>query len=136
MVGFPKCFPCCHCFRPDTPPTCRNPRVWGQTCLPRNGTIVMVGEAQGRGAPMAQEGKEESEVPVLAGRLLTLISASWVSDACRVAAALRLADLLAAGPRTSAELAEVTGTHAPSLHRLLRALAALDVCAEGEDGCF
>jgi SAM-dependent methyltransferase len=47
-----------------------------------------------------------------------------------VAAELGLADLLASGPRTSVELAEATGTHAPSLLRLLRALAALDVVAQ------
>jgi hypothetical protein len=43
------------------------------------------------------------------------------------AAELRLADAMAAGPRTSKELAKETGTHAPSLLRLLRALASLGV---------
>ncbi|MFI0356826.1 methyltransferase [Actinomadura sp. 9N407] len=43
------------------------------------------------------------------------------------AAELRLADAMAAGPRTSTELAKETGTHAPSLRRLLRALASMGV---------
>jgi hypothetical protein len=41
----------------------------------------------------------------------------WVSQAV-----LSLADHLASGPRTAADLAEATGAHAPSLARLLRAL--------------
>jgi SAM-dependent methyltransferase len=52
------------------------------------------------------------------------------------AAELGLADLLAAGPRAAAELAAATGAHAPSLRRLLRALAAFGVVAEEEDGRF
>ena len=52
------------------------------------------------------------------------------------AAELGLADLLAAGPRDAADLAAATGTHAPSLRHLLRALAAYGVFAEGEEGRF
>ena len=52
------------------------------------------------------------------------------------AAELGLADLLAAGPRDAADLAAATETHAPSLRRLLRALAAYGVFVEGEDGRF
>lgn len=51
-----------------------------------------------------------------------------------VAAKLGLADLLAAGPRDTASLAEESGTHAPSLARLLRALAALGVVMQHADG--
>lgn len=63
-------------------------------------------------------------------------------NACRdaallyVAAKLGLADLLADGPRSSAELAGSLGAHAPSLHRILRALVALGVCLEEPDGRF
>jgi hypothetical protein len=53
-----------------------------------------------------------------------------------VAAKLRLADLLADGPRTSAQLAETLGAHHEALHRVLRALTALDVCSEERDGRF
>ena len=51
-----------------------------------------------------------------------------------VAAQLRLADLLAAGPRRVEELADATDTHAPSLVRLLRMLAALGVVEQEADG--
>lgn len=53
-----------------------------------------------------------------------------------VAAKLGLADLLADGPRTSVDLARSLGAHAPSLHRVLRGLAVLGVCAEEDDGRF
>jgi hypothetical protein len=52
------------------------------------------------------------------------------------AAELRLADALAAGPRTSAELAKETGTHPPSLYRLLRALASLGAVMQQDEDLF
>jgi hypothetical protein len=51
-----------------------------------------------------------------------------------VAAQLGLADLLADGPRGAEDLAAAAGAHAPSLARLVRALAALGVVAEETDG--
>ena len=54
----------------------------------------------------------------------------WVSRVVYAAAKLGLADLLAAGPRSAAELAGVTGTHALSLHRLMRTLAGLGILTE------
>ena len=47
-----------------------------------------------------------------------------------VAVELGLAERLAAGPRTAADLAADVGAHAPSLRRLLRALVAIGVVAE------
>jgi hypothetical protein len=52
------------------------------------------------------------------------------------AAELEIADLLAERPRTSAELADATGTHRPSLLRLLRALAGLGVLAQTDEDRF
>lgn len=49
---------------------------------------------------------------------------------------LKVADHLTEGPRSIAELAELTGTHAPSLHRALRALASKGIFTEVEDGVF
>ena len=57
-----------------------------------------------------------------------------VSAALRTMVVLDLANHLAAGPRTVVELALATGTHMPSLARLLRALVALDLCAYDEAG--
>jgi orsellinic acid C2-O-methyltransferase len=52
------------------------------------------------------------------------------------AAELRIADLLADGPRTATQLADAAGAHAPSLRRLLLALAALGVVAHVDDDRF
>ncbi len=54
----------------------------------------------------------------------------WASRAVYAAAALRLADHLADGARSAADLASATATHAPSLYRLLRALASLGLVTE------
>ena len=68
--------------------------------------------------------------------LIQLIFGKWVSMAVSVAAKLRLADKLAAGPKSVADLAAETGTHAPSLYRLMRALASVGVFASDEAGKF
>ncbi|HEV2783427.1 MAG TPA: methyltransferase [Actinophytocola sp.] len=53
-----------------------------------------------------------------------------------VAARLGLADHLAGGPKTGAELATATGSHGPSLHRLLRALVCLGVVTQADGDRF
>jgi SAM-dependent methyltransferase len=85
---------------------------------------------------MSDDRTATADRTLLASQLLETITGSWKAQAVHVAAELRLADLLANGPRTSAELAAATGAHAPSLQRLLRALTALDVCRECDDGAF
>jgi len=70
------------------------------------------------------------------GLLYQLIFGFFPAAAVYVAARLRVPDLLAEGPRSSEELAEATGTHAPSLYRLLRALAYLGILGETESGGF
>jgi SAM-dependent methyltransferase len=68
--------------------------------------------------------------------LLHMLTGYWITQVIYVAAKLGIADLLERGPRTSDELAMSTGTHAPSLYRLLRALANLGVFEEDETGYF
>src|SRR5437867_7203724 len=68
--------------------------------------------------------------------LLQMITGYWTAQVIYVAAKLGLADLLKDGPRSSDQLAQATGTHAPSLPRLLRALVGLAVFAEDTDGGF
>jgi len=68
--------------------------------------------------------------------LRRLVNGYQVTQAIHVAATLGIADLLRDGPRSSADVAAATETHAPSLHRVLRALAALGVLHEGDDGRF
>lgn len=65
-----------------------------------------------------------------------MIVGAWVTQAIYVAAEIGIADLLAAAPRTAAELARETGTHAASLYRVLRALASIDIFREGQDCRF
>ena len=69
-------------------------------------------------------------------QLVETIRAFQRSRALTVAAELGVADLLRDGPRTAHELADATGTHAPALHRPLRALASLGVFHEDEQQQF
>jgi len=59
-----------------------------------------------------------------------------VSRLVNLAATLNLADHLASGPKTAAELAPATGTHAPALHRVLRTMASLGFFTEDADHRF
>lgn len=56
--------------------------------------------------------------------------------ALSVVAELGVADHLAGGPRPVGELAEATGTHGPSLARVLRVLVPAEILAEPEPGVF
>lgn len=69
-------------------------------------------------------------------QLNQLISGYMKTQAVYVAAKLGIADLLVKGGRTAEELAQATHMHAPSLFRLLRALASLGVFAEDESSRF
>lgn len=68
--------------------------------------------------------------------LIEIIGGYMASQALRLAAELKIADHIHAGTDTSAALAEATGSHEPSLHRLLRMLAAVGVTTEPEPGRF
>ena len=69
-------------------------------------------------------------------QLIQMGTASWVSATVYAAAKLGLADHLAAGPRSAADLAGATRTHAPSLHRLMRTLAGLGILTERDGQQF
>ncbi len=68
--------------------------------------------------------------------LLPLIWGTHISRSVYAAAELGIADLLADGPISSDDLALKTGTHEPSLYRVLRLLAAVGVFAEVEPRVF
>jgi SAM-dependent methyltransferase len=68
--------------------------------------------------------------------LYQLATGHYISRALFVAAKLGIADLLKDGARGHEDLAKATGTHAPSLRRMLRLLASVGVFAEQEDGTF
>lgn len=65
-----------------------------------------------------------------------MLNSHFLVQALHVAATLRIADLLAGGPRTVEDLAIASSSHAPSLYRLLRMLAGAGVFAEAEPGSF
>ncbi len=66
--------------------------------------------------------------------LLAMVNGYQVSQALHAAVALGLPDLLAAGPRSSSDLATACEADEPTLRRLLRALAGLGVLNEEADG--
>ena len=68
--------------------------------------------------------------------LFRMATGYYLSCAIYVAAKLGVADLMNEGPRHYRELAQATGTHAPSLNRVLRLLASAGVFAEEADGKF
>jgi hypothetical protein len=65
-----------------------------------------------------------------------MATAYWASRLLYVAAQLSLADHLADGPKVAATLAGPTGTHAPSLYRIMRTLSSLGVFAEDAEHHF
>ncbi|GAA0911597.1 methyltransferase [Streptomyces thermoalcalitolerans] len=67
-------------------------------------------------------------------QMVELLQGAWRARAVHVAAELGIPDLLARGERTVADLAERTGTHAPTLGRLLRVLSTFGVFRRLPDG--
>lgn len=68
--------------------------------------------------------------------MIQIISGFWLSQMINVAARLGIADQVSGQPKTLSELAEATGTHAPSLYRLLRALVSTGILAQDAEGKF
>jgi hypothetical protein len=69
-------------------------------------------------------------------QLIQMGVAIWQARAVYAAAELGIADELASGARSAEDLARATATHAPSLYRLLRALASIGIVSETAPGCF
>ena len=69
-------------------------------------------------------------------QLIQMGVAIWQARAVYAAAELGIADILADGPCSVDEIAASTGTHAPSLFRLLRALASCGLIEERRDRQF
>jgi hypothetical protein len=82
---------------------------------------------------MATESTPDLPAPF---RLSRMIMSHWVPQAIYSAAALGVADVLARGPRASADVAAAVGANPGTLHRLLRALVVLELCSQTEDGAF
>jgi hypothetical protein len=69
-------------------------------------------------------------------QLMKLIVGKWFSKPVYAAAELGIADLLSDGPMEITELADKCDAHAPSLYRVMRALASVGIFRELDDGRF
>ncbi|HYN85642.1 MAG TPA: methyltransferase [Pyrinomonadaceae bacterium] len=78
----------------------------------------------------------ETEGTAAAEMFFQMATGHWVAKAIYVAARLGVADLLTDGPKTADELAAATAAHAPTLRRLMRALAGVGVFTEDEGGRY
>jgi hypothetical protein len=67
---------------------------------------------------------------------MSVVTGAWAARLVHTAAELAIADSLADGSHSVDFLAARTGTHAPSLARLLRALTAIGVLYESEDRLY
>ena len=85
---------------------------------------------------MPENNHSETQAAPPHAQLVEMAMAHWVSHIVYVAAKLSLADHLAKGPKSADELAGPTGTHAPSLYRLMRTLANLGILTEDVTHCF
>ena len=71
-----------------------------------------------------------------ASQVMELVGAKIRTYVLGAFAELRLADLLATGPKSAEQLSATTGAHAPTVKRLLRTLAGLDIVFEPEPGVY
>ena len=85
---------------------------------------------------LTQERSAAAALPPPHVQLVQLATSYWPPRMLYVAAKLGLADRLADGPRSADALAAETGSHAPSLYRLMRALGSLGVFTEHADRSF
>ena len=85
---------------------------------------------------MSDDQQSTSQAMPPHAELIQMGTASWVSGVVYAAAKLGLADELATGPKSAAELADAMHMHAPSLHRLMRALASLGILTESDGQRF
>jgi hypothetical protein len=84
------------------------------------------------GAPEAA--RTERVPPPIA--MLQLISGFWIARGIYIVAKLGIADLIKEGPKTGEELARATEAHAPSLFRVLRALASVGLLTQDDQNRF
>ena len=87
--------------------------------------------APARAAARPVEPSAAEPAPPPPEQLMQMLTGAWVARSISTAAKLRVADQVPAdGPIGVEALAAATGTHAPSLYRLMRALASVGVFAE------
>ncbi len=101
------------------------------------------GESLGGRDPLTRAGQIAARLGTIAvvdrapaDRAYELVNGFRASQLVRLAAQLRVPDLLADGPLSAEDLGAATGIDADRLHRVLRGLAGLGVLVETEDGRF
>jgi DNA-binding IclR family transcriptional regulator len=77
-----------------------------------------------------------TSTPGPAEQMRAMLAGHIVTQCLHATASLGIADLIAEGRSAIGDLARATGTHPPSLHRMLRTLASLGVLTETADGKF
>jgi hypothetical protein len=82
------------------------------------------------GPPTALPNSPEAETGSAHLRLAEMVMAIWPARAVFAAAQLAIPDHLAHGALSTAQIANLTACHAPSLRRLLRALASCGILTE------
>lgn len=98
-----------------------------------NSAVSNAAQSQPTGTSASSAGNETAPPEA---KLTQMITGSLGSQAIYVAAKLGIADLLADGPKSVDELAAAADADAPSLYRVLRALASFGVFAERDDQVF
>jgi hypothetical protein len=68
--------------------------------------------------------------------MMSVVTGAWAARLVHTAAELAIADHLADRPHSADSLAARTGSHAPSLARLLRALTAIGILYESEERSY
>jgi len=76
------------------------------------------------------------QIPSPEDQMMQWITSKWITKPIYVAVELGIADLLHDVPLSVEELASKTGTHSPTLYRLLRALSSVGIFAEVDSGIF
>ena len=76
------------------------------------------------------QNNHQTDAPPPHIQLIQMATGAWVARILHAAAMLGLADQLAVGPKSAAELARLMCAHQASLHRLMRTLASLGILAE------
>jgi SAM-dependent methyltransferase len=108
----------------------------GACCRAIAAGVLLNMDVVGEEVSMANLQQDAAAALAPADTLLGIVRGYHHAQALWVAATLGIADHLANGPRSVSDLAAATGTHAPSLLRLLRALASIDVFAENDGQRF
>lgn len=83
---------------------------------------------------MSQDQEQQSSLPPQ--QMMMMINGLWLSQSLGATARLGIADQIAAGPKTSEEIAKAVGANPDATHRLMRALASIGVFREVEGDRF